>query len=94
MGDTTSAARVSVLFLTKQAEWKTCVLCGIVALAMNQSRRTVLTLPLLLAIGSNARAEAWPAHAIRFTVPWPAGGVADAIARLTAEKLSERLAQS
>ncbi|HEY4169399.1 MAG TPA: tripartite tricarboxylate transporter substrate binding protein, partial [Reyranella sp.] len=60
---------------------------------MNTSRRTVLSLPLLLAIGRDARAEAWPNHAIKFTVPWPAGGVADAVARLTAEKLSERLAQ-
>ena len=60
---------------------------------MNTSRRALLTLPLLLAAGSKAHAEAWPARPIKFTVPWPAGGVADAIARLTAEKLSERLAQ-
>ncbi len=55
-------------------------------------RRTVLSLPLL-AFARNAPAESWPSHAIRFIVPWPAGGVADTIARVTAEKLSERLGQ-
>jgi hypothetical protein len=70
MSDTTSVVRVSVLFLTKQP-------CVIVRLAMNNSRRTVLSLPLLLAMGGGARAESWPTHAIKFTVPWPAGGVAD-----------------
>jgi len=67
--------------------------CGNVVAVTNRSRRAVLILPLLLAAGSNVHAESWPSHAIRFTVPWPAGGVADAIARLTAEKLSERLGQ-
>jgi tripartite-type tricarboxylate transporter receptor subunit TctC len=60
---------------------------------MNASRRAVLSLPFLVAMGSNTRAESWPSHAIKFTVPWPAGGVADSIARVTAEKLSERLGQ-
>src|ERR1700761_7577735 len=55
-------------------------------------RRTVLGLPFL-AFARNAPAESWPSHAIRFVVPWPAGGVADTIARVTAEKLSERLGQ-
>ncbi|TMJ28033.1 MAG: tripartite tricarboxylate transporter substrate binding protein [Alphaproteobacteria bacterium] len=57
-------------------------------------RRAVLSLPLLFAVGRNARAEAYPARPIKFIVPWPAGGVADTIARITAEKLSTRLGQN
>jgi tripartite-type tricarboxylate transporter receptor subunit TctC len=60
---------------------------------MKSSRRALLSLPLALAVARNAPAESWPTHAIRFVVPWPAGGVADTIARVTAEKLSERLGQ-
>jgi tripartite-type tricarboxylate transporter receptor subunit TctC len=82
-----------VLFLTKHLAWQTPARCGIVAPEMNRSRRTVLSLPLVLALGRSARAESWPAHAIRFNVPWPAGGVADTVARVTADKLSERLGQ-
>jgi tripartite-type tricarboxylate transporter receptor subunit TctC len=59
---------------------------------MNPSRRAVLALPLLLA-AAGARAEAWPDRPIRFVVPWPAGGVADAIARIAADRLTERLGQ-
>jgi tripartite-type tricarboxylate transporter receptor subunit TctC len=55
-------------------------------------RRALLALPLLLAAG-RARAEGYPSHALRFIVPWPAGGVADTIARVTGEKLGERLGQ-
>jgi tripartite-type tricarboxylate transporter receptor subunit TctC len=82
-----------VLFPTKHLEWKAAAPCGIVVAVMNTSRRAVLSLPLLLATASKLRAESWPAHAIRFAVPWPAGGVADTVARVTAEKLSERLGQ-
>jgi tripartite-type tricarboxylate transporter receptor subunit TctC len=60
---------------------------------MNSSRRAILSLPFTLVVARNAPAESWPSHAIRFVVPWPAGGVADTIARVTAEKLSERLGQ-
>jgi tripartite-type tricarboxylate transporter receptor subunit TctC len=55
-------------------------------------RRAVLALPLLLAAG-RSRAEGYPAHPLRFIVPWPAGGVADTVARVTAEALSDRLGQ-
>jgi tripartite-type tricarboxylate transporter receptor subunit TctC len=60
---------------------------------MNSSRRALFSLPFALAVARNAPAETWPSHAIRFIVPWPAGGVADTIARVTADKLSERLGQ-
>lgn len=35
----------------------------------------------------------YPTHPIRFMVPWPAGGVADTLARITAQMLAERLGQ-
>jgi tripartite-type tricarboxylate transporter receptor subunit TctC len=60
---------------------------------MKTSRRAVLTVPLLAALGGHAKAETWPARPIKFVVPWPAGGVADTIARIAAEKLGERLGQ-
>ena len=63
------------------------------ASVMNKSRRAALALPLLFVVGRNTRAESYPAHPIKFVVPWPAGGVADTIARVTAERLSERLGQ-
>jgi tripartite-type tricarboxylate transporter receptor subunit TctC len=59
---------------------------------MSTSRRAVLGLPLLLA-APKTRAESYPIRPVRFLVPWPAGGVADTIARVVADKLSERLGQ-
>jgi tripartite-type tricarboxylate transporter receptor subunit TctC len=59
---------------------------------MTTRRRAVLTVPLLLA-ATNTRAETYPTRTIKFLVPWPAGGVADTIARVVADKLSERLGQ-
>src|SRR5258708_22944483 len=59
---------------------------------MTTSRRAVLALPLLLA-ATNTWAETYPTRPIKFLVPWPAGGVADRIARVVADKLSERLGQ-
>ncbi len=43
--------------------------------------------------GSHAFAQAWPDQPIRFVVPFPAGGTADNLARLVAEKLREGLGQ-
>jgi len=59
---------------------------------MNRSRRAILALPLLLA-AARARAEGYPVRPIKFVVPWPAGGVADTVARVVADKLGERLGQ-
>ena len=40
-----------------------------------------------------ARAQAYPTHPITIIVPFPAGGAADVIARLVAERMRERMDQ-
>jgi tripartite-type tricarboxylate transporter receptor subunit TctC len=61
---------------------------------MHSLRRTLLLAPLALSLAARAgRAETYPSRPIRFVVPWPAGGVADTVARVVADKLSERLGQ-
>jgi len=41
-----------------------------------------------------AQADNWPSKPIKLVVPYPPGGAADAVGRIVAEKLSERLQQS
>jgi tripartite-type tricarboxylate transporter receptor subunit TctC len=61
---------------------------------MNSRRRTLLLAPLALPLAARAGwAETYPSRPIRFVVPWPAGGVADTVARVVADKLSERIGQ-
>lgn len=63
------------------------------------TRRTVTrTLPSLILgalLGANAMAQgaAWPTKPIRLIVPYPSGGVADAVARMLAERLALALGQ-
>ena len=61
-----------------------------------KSRRKILSLigaTSLVPFVSNARAESYPAKAIRLVVPYPPGGGTDAFARVIAPKLSESLGQ-
>ena len=44
-----------------------------------------------LALPALARAQSWPQHAIRMVIPYTPGGATDAMARLAAQKLAERL---
>jgi tripartite-type tricarboxylate transporter receptor subunit TctC len=48
---------------------------------------------LLVGAGTGAFADTWPSRSIRLIVPFPAGGAADTIARIYADKLSEALKQ-
>jgi putative tricarboxylic transport membrane protein len=57
------------------------------------SRRSVLASSLLVASGAGAQPVAYPAHPVRITVPYPAGGTTDVVARVVAEALSRRLGQ-
>jgi tripartite-type tricarboxylate transporter receptor subunit TctC len=54
--------------------------------------RAVLAFALTLILATTARAE-YPERPIRMIVPFPAGGVTDVVARLTAERLSADLGQ-
>lgn len=63
---------------------------------MKRVRRSMVVAPLvvaaLVAMG-HARADAWPSRPVSVVVGYPPGGDTDAMARLFAEKLSERLKQ-
>ncbi len=47
-----------------------------------------------LAPTARAQTGAYPDHAIRLMVPWPAGGATDVLARIIAQKLGERVKQT
>ncbi len=53
----------------------------------------LLVFTLLLA-GSATGAEAYPTRAIRLVVPWPAGGIVDALGRIVGKRISESVGQS
>jgi tripartite-type tricarboxylate transporter receptor subunit TctC len=56
---------------------------------MNGLRRGAFLLVALLAFGSVSSAQDYPSKPIKIVVPTPPGGVADILARLIAQKISE-----
>ena len=64
------------------------------ALRLISRRRAVCGLAACALAPLTARAQAWPAKPIKITAAYPPGGVADAMARLLADKLAPVLGQS
>lgn len=58
------------------------------------SRRNFILAASLTALASSALAQGWPDKAIRFVVPFPAGGPLDAVARALGEATSAKLGQA
>jgi tripartite-type tricarboxylate transporter receptor subunit TctC len=59
------------------------------------TRRAAITLAALspALVGGAARAQGWPNRFVRLIVPYPAGGGADAIARILGQRLTEMWGQ-
>jgi tripartite-type tricarboxylate transporter receptor subunit TctC len=57
------------------------------------TRLTSTTLAAILALGSCAFAQDWPARVVRIVSPFAAGGSSDTVGRVIAENLSERFNQ-
>ena len=60
---------------------------------MLRRRTLLLSIPALALSGAIARAQAWPTRFVRLIVPYPAGGGADAIARILGQRLTEMWGQ-
>jgi tripartite-type tricarboxylate transporter receptor subunit TctC len=57
-------------------------------------RRSLLSLPAVLAAPRLAAAQAWPSRPVRVVVPFPPGGTTDVVARLVCQRLGAALGQS
>lgn len=55
--------------------------------------RSILGALALAVVGNATFADNYPSRAIRFVVPYPPGGASDILARILAQKLSERMGQ-
>ena len=57
-------------------------------------RASLASSTILLAASAGLHAQAWPARPLKFVVSWPAGGSADVVGRMVAERLGKRLGQT
>ena len=57
------------------------------------SRRVALAVCASIILSGAVHAENYPSHPVRIVVPFPAGGSNDIVARILAQKLSERTGQ-
>ena len=85
-------------FLVKDASNPARHWCRVWAWSLASFRRIPLLLGalgalLLLPGPGNAQSQTWPAKPIKFIVGYPAGGGADTVARLFAERMSQSLGQ-
>src|SRR5262245_66689039 len=56
-------------------------------------RRAAAAISLAFALAASAQAQNYPARPVTLVAPYAAGGGADLVARLLAQKLSDRLGQ-
>lgn len=68
-----------------------CVVSSATALAQPPAFAQLASIPPISRAEMAGRSVTFPARALRMIVPFPAGGVADAVARLLAERLAVRL---